>query len=66
MSNAVTIERRFRGPSESGQGGYSCGLLARAIDAPAAEVTLRAPPPSTWSSSWSALTMAHASSTAAS
>jgi len=45
MSNAVTIERRFRGPSESGQGGYSCGLLARALDAPAAEVTLRAPPP---------------------
>ena len=45
MSDAVTIERRFRGPSESGQGGYSCGLLARAIGAPAVEVTLRAPPP---------------------
>ncbi len=45
MSTAsVRIERRFRGPWESGNGGYSCGLVAQAIDGPA-EVTLRAPPP---------------------
>jgi hypothetical protein len=41
----VVIDRRFRGPPESGNGGYSCGLVARAIDSPAAEVTLRVPPP---------------------
>jgi hypothetical protein len=40
------IERRFRGPPDSGNGGYTCGLLAAAIDpAPAVEVTLRVPPP---------------------
>jgi hypothetical protein len=40
----IVIERRFRGPPESGQGGYTCGVLAREIDG-AAEVTLRKPPP---------------------
>lgn len=40
----VTIERRFRGPEQSGNGGYSCALLAARIDGPA-EVTLKAPPP---------------------
>jgi len=45
MSGAeVMIDRRFRGPPDSGNGGYTCGLLAAAIDGPA-EVTLRVPPP---------------------
>jgi hypothetical protein len=41
---SITIDRRFRGPPNSGNGGYVCGMLARNI-AGAAEVTLRAPPP---------------------
>lgn len=40
----ITIPRRFCGPPTSGNGGYSCGRLA-AFVGPAAEVTLRAPPP---------------------
>jgi hypothetical protein len=40
----MTIPRRFRGPPNSGNGGYVCGMLARQISG-AAEVTLRAPPP---------------------
>lgn len=44
MSNDITIDRRFRGPATSGNGGYSCGLLAQQIEG-TAEVTLRAPPP---------------------
>jgi len=40
----MTIPRRFRGPPNSGNGGYVCGMLARQI-AGAAEITLRAPPP---------------------
>lgn len=40
----VTIAARFCGPPDSGNGGYSAGLLARSIAGPA-EVTLRAPPP---------------------
>jgi hypothetical protein len=40
----VVIEDRYCGPSESGNGGYVCGLLARLLDRPA-QVTLRRPPP---------------------
>jgi hypothetical protein len=40
----VTIASRFRGPPHSGNGGYSCGLLARALGG-AVEVSLRKPPP---------------------
>jgi hypothetical protein len=40
----IVIESRFRGPDESGNGGYSCGLVARELGGPA-EVTLRLPPP---------------------
>lgn len=40
----ITIARRFRGPPNSGNGGYSCGRLAAFINGPA-EVTLRKPPP---------------------
>jgi len=40
----VTIDRRFRGPLRSANGGYTCGLLGARVGA-AAEVTLRRPPP---------------------
>lgn len=40
----VIIDRRFRGPANSGNGGYVCGLLAQAFDQPC-EVTLKSPPP---------------------
>jgi len=40
----MTIPRRFRGPPNSGNGGYVCGMLARQIPG-GAEITLRAPPP---------------------
>ena len=45
MADEVVIDHRFRGPPASANGGYTCGLLARALEAPAAEVNLRAPPP---------------------
>ncbi len=38
------IDRRFRGPPNSGNGGYVCGMLARHIDG-AGEVTLHLPVP---------------------
>lgn len=38
------IERRFRGPPESGNGGYSCGVVAEGVSG-VATVTLRLPPP---------------------
>ena len=41
---SITIDKRFCGPPNSGNGGYVCGLLANHIGA-SAEVTLRAPPP---------------------
>ena len=40
----VTIDRRFRGPPESGNGGYCCGVFGVPAGNPA-EVTLRLPPP---------------------
>jgi hypothetical protein len=44
MRSEIVIERRFRGPTGSANGGYTCGLVASFLDGPA-EVTLRAPPP---------------------
>jgi hypothetical protein len=41
----VVIARRFNGPPDSGHGGYSAGCAGVLVDAPAAEVTLRRPPP---------------------
>jgi hypothetical protein len=41
---AFTIPRRFCGPPESGNGGYTCGLLARELGG-VVECTLRAPVP---------------------
>ena len=40
----IIIDNRFRGPPNSGNGGYVCGRLAQHIPG-GAEVTLRAPPP---------------------
>jgi hypothetical protein len=44
MPEPVVIASRFCGPLDSGNGGYSCGVVASLIDG-AAEVTLRRPPP---------------------
>ena len=41
----ISIPARFNGPPDSGNGGYTCGLVAGALGARAAEVTLKAPPP---------------------
>jgi hypothetical protein len=40
----IVIGRQFRGPPNSGNGGYVCGVLARGLDGPVTAV-LRAPPP---------------------
>jgi hypothetical protein len=40
----ITIDRRYRGPTQSANGGYAAGRLATFVDGPA-EVTLRLPPP---------------------
>src|SRR5690606_12134086 len=44
LRGTIVIERRFRGPPNSGNGGYSCGRLAAFVDG-TAEVTLVKPPP---------------------
>lgn len=44
MTTTVSIPARCNGPADSGNGGYSCGLLAAFIDGPA-RVRLHAPPP---------------------
>jgi len=44
VSETIVIERRFRGPEGSGNGGYTCGRAAALVGA-SAEVTLRLPPP---------------------
>jgi hypothetical protein len=40
----VVIDRKFRGPTGSANGGYTCGLLASFMHGPA-EVMLKLPPP---------------------
>jgi hypothetical protein len=40
----LVIDRKFRGPTGSANGGYTCGLFASFVHGPA-EVTLRLPPP---------------------
>ena len=42
--SAVTVPSRFNGPPSSGNGGYSCGVVAAALEGPAA-VSLRRPVP---------------------
>jgi len=44
MTEYLSIARRFCGPPDSGNGGYTCGLVAAHVPGPA-EVTLRRPPP---------------------
>lgn len=44
MTLQTTIPGRFNGPPLSGNGGYSCGLLAASIEGPA-RVRLHVPPP---------------------
>lgn len=44
MTESITIASRFNGPADSGNGGYSCGLLASFVDGPA-RVRLHVPPP---------------------
>jgi hypothetical protein len=41
----IIIGRRYRGPEQSGNGGYTSGRIAAFVDAPTVEVTLRLPPP---------------------
>lgn len=41
----LRIPAKFNGPAGSANGGYTCGLVARALGASSAEVNLRAPPP---------------------
>jgi len=41
----VRIERRFRGPPQSGNGGYVAGLVAAALGGSNCTVTLKSPPP---------------------
>ena len=45
MNDSVVIDRRFNGPPNSGNGGYTCGLLGMAVEAPSVRVSLRKPPP---------------------
>jgi hypothetical protein len=40
----IVIDRRFNGPPQSANGGYTCGLLAAVAGEPV-KITLRAPPP---------------------
>jgi len=44
VNRMLVIGRRFRGPPESGNGGYTCGMLAAAAGKPV-EVRLMRPPP---------------------
>lgn len=43
--STVRIERRFRGPPETGNGGYVAGLVAAALGGTNCTVTLKSPPP---------------------
>ena len=44
MTDSITVQRRFQGPPNSGNGGYVCGCLAGHIKG-SATVRLRIPPP---------------------
>ena len=41
----MTIPAGFNGPPDTGNGGYTCGLVAQHVEAEVAAVSLRAPPP---------------------
>src|SRR5690242_16788102 len=42
---AILVDSRFRGPAHSGNGGYTCGVIAREHGGDELEVTLLQPPP---------------------
>jgi hypothetical protein len=44
MSQEIVIDPRFRGPPNSANGGYACGVVGEGIDG-VATATLRRPPP---------------------
>ncbi len=44
MNNQIIIDHRFCGPPDSGNGGYTCGMLAKYVGNPS-EITLVSPPP---------------------
>lgn len=44
MSHEIVIDPRFRGPPNSANGGYACGVVGEGIDG-VATATLRRPPP---------------------
>ncbi|HEY3798482.1 MAG TPA: hypothetical protein VGL58_09015 [Caulobacteraceae bacterium] len=44
MRTSISVAAQFRGPPNSVNGGYACGVMARLIEGPATAV-LRAPPP---------------------
>lgn len=41
----ITVDRRFRGPDDSGNGGYVAGRVAAQLEPGPVTVTLRVPPP---------------------
>ena len=45
VNDWIIIDRRFNGPPNSANGGYACGLVGTALDAPSVRVSLRKPPP---------------------
>ncbi|HZG44849.1 MAG TPA: hypothetical protein VEZ41_01085 [Allosphingosinicella sp.] len=45
MDDVVSIARRFRGPPDSGNGGYVAGILAKHFGGSACNVRLMMPPP---------------------
>jgi hypothetical protein len=44
VTETITIAARFKGPPNSGNGGYCCGVMAKLLDGPV-EASLKAPPP---------------------
>src|SRR3954464_12677771 len=40
VAEVIAIERRFNGPPDSGQGGYTCGLVAEALGVDCVAVSL--------------------------
>jgi hypothetical protein len=45
VAETVVVPRRFNGPKDSGNGGYTCGVVAALVDGDSVRVSLRAPPP---------------------
>jgi hypothetical protein len=45
IAETVVIDARFRGPPNSANGGYACGVVARYVGGHSVEVSLRSPPP---------------------